>query len=373
MGPAKGDRVASTEFWTEQDEPDAPPRPGISAIFAALALALLGFCGAAALMRGLLPADKLDLYAEFRSEKRALLASSDISSITTAAFGSSHVHQSFLPPAWDAAFGLPGHAFNDAVSGGSQTEQRRMAFDFLGRPGARPCLMIFELSAGLNFPSDKLTHPRVINLYDSDTLNFVEQYGGAANLAQKAGRLGFAFAAAGENLVNLGMGSGYLLKDRVEDRIWRDNQSDDHRGFSPTPIIPRELQKAEADMRALPATAPAQRNKPLAPGATILAREMFMRGPKEMQIVYVNMPVIADLGAPIGLPDAMDVDGHRVPIVNVGHDAAFPMLRDIRAWSDPGHMSEPGAALFSRALAQVVAARIDRAAYSRCEALRAVH
>ena len=203
------------EPGTEPALPHAP-RPSAAAIVATVALALLGFTLTAGLIH-LGIRRPLYLRADIRSGKLQLLEETR-GQVFSAAFGSSHVHNGFDPRAFDRALAstpLATRSVNLAVAGGSQTEQRVMALEFVRSLRTPPrssseappqCLVLLELGAGANFLSDHLVHPRAINIYDRDTAGFVATLTSPGMSREQAyGRRAFAEAAMALHYLNVGM------------------------------------------------------------------------------------------------------------------------------------------------------------------------
>ena len=149
--------------------------PGKGRIAASLGLFLLGFCVMAAMLH-VLVRDSLHLHADIRSEKLLIMQQWQGRAVSSS-FGSSHMHDGFDPRAFDDE--LQGTAFatrsiNGAVAGGSQSEQRVMALEFVrglrwppvdtGGQSPQACLVLLEITAGANFTNDHLVHPRAINI-----------------------------------------------------------------------------------------------------------------------------------------------------------------------------------------------------------------
>src|SRR5271155_3278263 len=96
--------------------------------------------------------DPIRLHADIRSEKLFLLQQWSGRAYASS-FGSSHMHNGFDPRAFGAVMaGTPQETrtLNLAIAGGSQSEQRAMALEFVRQlqapkgTGARACLVILE-------------------------------------------------------------------------------------------------------------------------------------------------------------------------------------------------------------------------------------
>ncbi len=151
----------------------------------------------------------------------------------SASFGSSHVHYGFDPRVFDKVLaGTPAQTrtINLGMAGGSQTEQRVTALEFLRRmkapqkgagPGAaRACIVVLELEAGTNFTTEHLVHPRAINIYDWQTMRFVVRLAPKdLGVTRRFGRTGFAVIAMGMHYLNVGMLSSEFFALSVDQSV----------------------------------------------------------------------------------------------------------------------------------------------------------
>jgi len=329
-------------------------------------LAALGFAAAAAAIRLLLP-DPLYLYAPPRSEKLALLARDR--EATVAAFGTSRVHNGFLPSAFDTAFaGAPYavHSLNLALFGGSQTEQRALAREFLARlspGGTEPafCIAILELNAGLNFELVNLFHPRSVNLYDLDTVLFAASFSDASvGRVREIARAGVALVAGLLHYSGLGMLSEALFQRP------RGGGAEAERGFVNEPRDEAGRRGVEAAFRDRPQT-PVVATMSILPGNRALVAELRAAAARRnVHFFYLVSPSLDDLYRYPEYPAAIEVSGTPVPILNLARPDRYPQLFRPELWRDPGHLDTEGAALFSRILAEEVKARLGPLPAAAC-------
>jgi hypothetical protein len=305
------------------------------------------------------------LHADIRSEKLALLRqwSGDAYS---ASFGSSHVHNGFDPRAFDRVMaGTPSqtHTLNLAIAGGSQTEQRMTALEFLhsmhapqdnaGKGTARACFVLLELGAGANFTNDHLVHPRAINIYDWPAAKFVmtlapPQMGSR----QRFGRIGYALLAMGLHYSNVGMISSRIFPAPLDSQMMEQETIEDRRGLwilpQPPSILPA-IRKAVAGAPKEAAVFPAS----LLPGNRNLVDELQDASPvHNLQFAYLVMPKIADLRQWTEYQDMIETAHGPVPIVNLANPVLYPQLYEPTLWLDDAHLNEAGAQMASTLIAE---------------------
>ena len=330
-------------------------------IIAAIGTFAAGFLIVAALLH-LAIGNGLFLHADIRSEKLALMRQWQ-GRAYSASFGSSHVHNGFDPRAFDAALqGTPAQTrtLNLAIAGGSQTEQRVTALEFLKHlqpppPGTGPqaCIALLELKAGANFTNDHLVHPRAINIYDWPTARFVAQLTSPhMPFSQKAGRIGYAVAGMTMHYTNLGMLSSIIFAPPLDQEALTAETIDDRRGLlvlPDSPLILPSIRKELAEQKGPPAPTPDE----LLPGNRALVEELAAASPvKNLAFVYVVMPMIPDLTQYPVPPEAMAWSGGSVPILNLRRPDLYPELYHAELWLDGAHLNEQGAALASTLLAR---------------------
>lgn len=324
-------------------------------------LSLIAFAAAfvfvCILLHPLLP-DPLLLHADMRSEKLLLMQQWQ-GTANRAAFGSSHMQDGFDPRAFDAVLqGTPlaGKTINLAVPGGAQTEQRLLALRFVRTlpHNADQPLVLLELNAGANFTNDHLVHPRAINAYDWQTVRFAETLSSPQQgPAQRFGRVGYALIAWALRTANFGMLSSRIFSAPIDQAQLADETRDDRRGFS-NPIPPAGQ---TARMQALIDTSVAHSavSKGLVvPGFRVLAEELQRASAAPgLQLAYIVTPKIGDLAGYTTWPPCIATVQGPVPVVAVNRPDLYPQLfHDGANWVDDAHLSEQGAQLLSRAVAQ---------------------
>jgi hypothetical protein len=325
----------------------------------ALGMGALGFVLVAGVVH-LGVRDPLHLHADIRSEKLSLLKQWS-GRAYSAGFGSSHMHNGFDPRTFDAVMaGTPEETrtLNLAVAGGSQSEQRAMALEFvqqLQRPArtARARWVILELGAGANFTNDHLVHPRAINLYDWTTMRFVLRLASAdMGWRQRVGRAGYALAAMGLHYLNVGMLSNRIFPAPLDAEMLREETVEDRRGLL---VMPRQTPSL-ASIAAQIAAAPRQANVvkgALAPGNAELVEELSAASSvPHLQFAYVVMPKIGDLWEQAEYPAFVETTQGRVAIVNLARPQRYPQIYEAQLWYDDAHVNERGAQLVTRLLAE---------------------
>lgn len=327
-------------------------------IVSAIVLFAAGFLVAASLLH-LVIRNPLYLHADMRSEKLVMLEQLR-GAVDSAAFGSSHIHNGFDPRVFDRSMAdssVPLHTVNLAISGGSQSEQRSMALEFVRKlqpPAANhACLVMLELNAGANFTNDHLVHPRSINVYDWQTVRFISRLTSARmSLSQRFGRVGFALAAGLLHYTNIGMLSNGIFVPSVEPEALTVETDDDRRGLhseSPIASAQANLRREVAERTGRPSIDPAE----LYPGNAELIDELADTSPAHhLSFVYFVYPKLGDLSAEPKYPDHLVTpEGRTVPILNFARPDRYPFLYNPTLWHDDAHLDGAGATVISRLFA----------------------
>jgi hypothetical protein len=321
-----------------------------------------GFACTASLIR-LVVGDPLALYAQYRSEKMAVLDIEGRGSCS-AAFGSSHVHNGFDPRAFDGtmqADGLITRSLNLAVEGGSQGEQFLLARRFLRDPvrfsrQPGPCLVMLEANAGPNMQAHNFVHPRAIDTYNDEVTALTMQFVSPELPVDRiVGRLTFAALGAAMYHAGTGMLAGWMFPHPIDAELVRRQIDDDRRGLL---VEPPSAADSEAVVRAFSSRpkAPRERQHSLTPGhAALISHLMQMDEARRVQFVYLVTPNLSDLVESAVYPPCIEVDGRPVPIINVARPGSFPALYQPELWHDPAHLNEPGARELSRLVADQIA------------------
>ncbi len=354
---------------TDMDEhPEAGGgRPTKRRIVASAGLFLAGFVlTAAGLHEGI--RRPLRLYADIRSEKLSIMDAWQGKALS-AAFGSSHMHNGFDPRAFDAALAgtsLETRSINASVAGGSQTEQRVMALEFLrtikppeAGEAPRACFVLLEITAGANFTNDHLVHPRTINIYDWSTLRFVSRLvDPSMGWKQRLGRMGYAVIGAAMHYTNVGMASNRIFSPSLNQDIVTREIAFDRRGLEAgtmTPAQQNEMAMAFARVRAEKVQPPLQ--IALLPGNYDLLRELDKASPvRNVQMLYIVMPMLSDIAQRRVYPATMQGPDGEEPILNLAQPDLYPELFQSKYWADGSHLNEAGAAIGSRLLAEQIKA-----------------
>jgi hypothetical protein len=308
--------------------------------------------------------DAFHLHADYRSEKLLLLDQWKGKAFS-ASFGSSHMHEGFDPRSFDRT--MAGGAeetktLNLAIAGGSQTEQRLTALEFLrhvqapandGASGPRACMVILELSAGANFGTDFLVHPRTINIYDWDTTRFVMRLTSPEMpRTQRAGRVGFALLAMGMNSINLGMLSSLIFPAPIDTVQMGYETKEDRRGLlilEDYRSDQQKIAKAIADSPKQPAVVTGT----ILPGNRELVEELEAASPvRNLEVVYAVMPKLSDLAEETVYPDAIETKNGLTPILNLARPDLYPQFYQPKMWFDEVHLSEEGAGVVTKQLAE---------------------
>ena len=308
----------------------------------------------AALLHIILP-PAIGLYAALRSEKLILLNQFK-DRATTAVFGSSHVHNGFDPRTFDQALAgtaLTTTSLNLGIEGGSQTEQRAMALQFVSHLKPHPdqaCFVLLELNAGANFTDDHLVHPRAINIYDWPTVRFISRLSPPSlGRGRAAGRLLYALAASGLYYTNVGMLSNLIFNPQPDQEMLAEETNDDRRGL----LTPHQ-EAGSASLVHLFATidrsmkpAPEQ----LLPGNYDLLAELQHASPvRNVHFIYWVSPRADNLAHYPVYPAEITASGVTTPILSIARPDLYPALYQPQNWVDDSHLSAPGAALLGNLL-----------------------
>jgi len=336
-------------------ENDAPSKGRIAV---SLLLFMLGFVITAAAIHPWLR-DPIRLHADLRSEKLELLDGWK-GGVYSAAFGSSHVNDGFDPRAFDdelSSMQRRTPSINLGIEGGSQTEQRALALEFLRHfstsslPDQRPCVLLLELNAGTNFRGDYLVHPRSINIYDWSTVQFALTMSDRSLGARRLlGRDIYAFAAMAMHYANVGMLSSFILKPPINQQIMQEETENDRRGL-------HALQGVENDFAPVSNAAEAPRSpvpvdQKLVPGNYRLIDELAAASnDPNLHFAYVVAPFYTDLNSYPRFPDSIQTAHGVEPILSLDRPDIYPELFTPKYWHDAAHLNEQGAALASRLLA----------------------
>lgn|GEM_PF-1707257 len=348
--------------------PSTTSRVGWREVAAAIGMFGLGFVVVAGVVH-LGMRNPQYLHADMRSEKLAILKERS-GTVCSASFGSSHVHNGFDPRAFDLTMaGSPEQTrtLNLAIAGGSQTEQRMTALEFLKhiqtptQTGATPkdqmapraCILILELAAGANFTNDHLVHPRAINIYDWPTTKFVLQLTSPQmGTKQRWGRVGYALAAMGLHYLNVGMLSSNIFPAPLDQQMLHDETTDDRRGLLVLPKVAPGFERISKTIADAPKQ-PTVTQGTIVPGNRELVEELEAASPvRTMRIAYVVMPKIADLAETIAYPDSVETANGPVPILNLARPDLYPQIYDAKLWYDEAHLNENGAQLATKLLAE---------------------
>ena len=97
--------------------------------------------------------------------------------------------------------------------------------------------------------------------------------------------------------------------------------------------------------------------EPLLPGNYDLLRELNRDSPvKNVQILYVVMPMITDVVQRREYPATMEGPRGLEPILTLARPDLYPALFQAQYWSDDSHLNEAGAAMASGLLAEQIKA-----------------
>ncbi|WP_433974277.1 hypothetical protein [Tunturiibacter lichenicola] len=333
--------------------------PSWREIIKAVSLFIFGFLLVASLLH-IAIRDPLYLHADMRSEKLVMLKRLK-SQVSSAVFGSSHVHNGFDPRAFDRVLaGSPAQTrtVNLAIMGGSQSEQRSMALEFLRNLQAPPdntaCLVILELNAGANFQNAHLVHPRSINIYDWPTVRFISRLKNTdMGFTQQAGRIGFAFIAGILHYANVGMLSDKIIAPPVDAAMMEHDTEEDRRGEDVLAYDPQT--GAEESKMMAQEQGQFKLNAPeMYPGNYELIDELAASSPvSNVSFVYFVYPKLTDVSGTFNYPsEIVTPRGHTVPIIDLARPDRFPSFYQTKFWHDEAHLDEQGAARVSEVFAQ---------------------
>jgi hypothetical protein len=354
-------------------------RPSKRRIAVSLGLFLLGFILTAAVLHGLVR-DPLRLHADIRSEKLLIMDAWQGRAVSSS-FGSSHMHDGFDPRAFDAALqgtALATRSINEGVAGGSQSEQRTMALEFVRRlqwppvrsdgQAPRACFVLLEITAGANFTNDHLVHPRAINIYDWRTAEFIAQLTDASmGWSRRLGRMGYAVAAAGLHYMNMGMVSSKIFPAPMDRVFFLNETEDDRRGLIVDEMTPSVVDHVKEEFAKQPKVSRASMQAVL-PGNIELLQELNNASAvRHVQFLYVVMPMLDDLREHPEYPETMAGPEGPEPILNLARPDVYPELYQPKYWHDEAHLNEAGAGVASRLLAEQIKAWYARnPAAARC-------
>lgn len=342
--------------------PVSGKKPGAGEILSAIGLWVLGFLLTAGIMHTAIR-DPLHLHADVRSEKLVMLKEWQ-GKVFSAAFGSSHVHNGFDPRVFDRTLSgtpLATRSVNLAIEGGSQSEQRVMAIQFLnhlksprqaGAP-SQPCLVLLELEAGANFTVPHLVHPRAINIYDWPTARLVTHFvTPGMSASQRYGRIGYALAAMALHYTNIGMLSNLIFTPPLSQEILTGQTQEDRRGELEEPSDAAGMLRISHEIAAHPKQTELRAGV-LTPGHLELIDELAAASAVPgATFVYFVMPKISDIGVASDYPDHLVAAGRQVPILNLARPDRFPQLYNAALWHDEAHLTAHGAEVATALLAQ---------------------
>jgi len=345
------------------------PRPTSRHIVASVAMMSIGFVLTAAIVH-LSIRNPLRLYAEIRSEKLAILDQWR-GRESSAAFGSSHVDDGFDPRAFDAE--LRGTAaetttLNLGISGGSQTEQAVVAkkfIDSLPDPGkdSQARFVLLEITAGANFTNDHLFHPRAINIYDLPIVRLAVDYSNPRKLGWRRaiGRSGFSLLAGLLHYTNVGMLSSSIFSAPLNEELLASQTGDDRRGLTPNHLAAPGSPESRADQQLFAAGGvPRPEPGEVLDGHYALLRYLADAARrKHVQLVYFVAPRLDNLITYSVFPESIKGPLGPVLILNEGQPALHPELYRAGLWHDPTHLTEAGAAIFSKLLADDLKSKLQ--------------
>jgi hypothetical protein len=341
-------------------------KAGAREILAALGCFAVAFLATAAVIHVSIR-NPLYLHADMRSEKLQMMKDWH-GKVFSAVFGSSRLHEGFDPGVFDSTLAgspLATHSANFAVEGGSQSEQRVMALEFVkqlespAEAGAppQPCFVLLEIGAGANLLNIHLVHPRSIDIYDWPTLQLITHFVSPEMSArQRIGRVGFALIAAALHYANVGMLSNAIFAPPIDPARMATQTAGDRRGQDPMADTPADLHLMDSMIAARP---PSPRLTPavITPGSYELISQIAAASAiKHLSFAYIEMPLLTDLSHAQIFPDHLSVqtvDGTvQVPIIDLARPDLFPKLYTPVLWHDPGHLSDRGADVISALIAQ---------------------
>jgi hypothetical protein len=301
----------------------------------------------------------LRLYAAIRSEKLQLMDEWE-GRASSAAFGSSHVHDGFDPRAFDAELkgtALQTVSINLGVEGGSQGEQRLMALEFLRQlhksqiqPDA--CFVVLELNAGANLMPKQLIHPRSINIYGWDTTKFVFSLSESGlGIGREIGRDAFAASAAGLHAANLGMLSSIIFDPPLDRAMIAAQNANDRRGLHNEGFTASDHGAVMRVLQKRPQTPQPVKQSVLRGNRDVLFQLNAASPVSNVQFVYYVAPLVSDIRNFPDYPAEIDGPGGPVPIISLARPDRYPQLYQQQYWHDEGHLNETGAGVATRILA----------------------
>lgn len=303
--------------------------------------------------------DPFSLYAEYRSEKLALLKDTG-PELCSAAFGSSHVHNGFDPRAFDSAIreqGIRITSINLAIEGGSQGEQYQMAQRFLAAATRRPgetdrCFVMLEANAGVNMQTNNFLNPRAINTYDGEVAGLSSKFlSSEFSWIRNLGRLSVIGAGTALYYGNTGMLASRIFPHALDATLLRRQSDGEHRGMLSEPPVAKEVQLVQELIASRPQQ-PEARPVALTRGhADLVAALMRKSSAGHFTFIYVVTPKLSDLAVTETYPSCLLVGRHMVPIINTAQPLLYPQLYRPELWHDSAHLNDAGAAVFSRILA----------------------
>jgi len=337
----------------------AETSPNSATIVQALFLFLIAFALTAALLRLVLP-PPIELYGALRSEKLAILERNHYE-YPTASFGSSRMNQGFDPRVFDAALSgspLAVHSFNLGVDGGTQSEQRIMAIDFLQHlrpPSTGPCLVLLEANAPPIFAPYLTAHPRQFNILDWYSRNL--EYSFTVIPLPRLHHfhlVALSFESAFFHSINLGMLSNYFFRPPYDETNIQDQTVDDRRGLHLRVADPPEKADFDRVYAGRPAT-PERVADQLEAGHDILINDLHQSpNGNRVQFVWVVMPLINDLYSYSVFPESQKTSFGDVPIINLARPDLYPQLYRPELWTNNQHLTEEGAKIASQLLASLL-------------------
>jgi hypothetical protein len=315
--------------------------------------------------------DPLHLYAEVRSEKLAMLANWR-GRASSAAFGSSHVDNGFDPRVFDAALRETDSAttsINLGISGGCQMEQAVIVKAFIDSlpapaPDSQPRFVLLEITASANFTIDHLLHPRAINIYDFGVVRLATAFAGRdrVGLRRAIGRSAFAFAAGLLHYANVGMLSSEIFSAPLNSRLVVEETSSDRRGLTPNQTAPLGSREYIADEEILAIDRPPRpKDGEILEGHLAVLRNLATEArQKNVRFVYFVAPRLDNLDQYPTFPESIQGPLGPLLILNEGQPSVHPELYRADLWHDPTHLTERGAALFSKLLAEDLMSKLNQ-------------
>jgi hypothetical protein len=232
---------------------------------------------------------------------------------------------------------------------------------------------LLELTAGANFTNDHLFHPRAINIYNIDAIRLALNDAGLTSVGWRRalGRSGFALAAGLLHYLNVGMLSSRIFPAPLNCALVFSETAFDRRGLTPNQAAPKLSPDALAVQNILAQQHPSQAT----PGEVLDGHRVLLSDladaarRKKVQLLYFVAPKLGNLlSYPIFPASAFD-GSSSVPILNVARPEEHPELYRPELWHDPNHLTESGAAVFSRLLADELVKRLQLYGATRAPAI----